>query len=242
MLVAKKLLGAVDHFRVVVQRENRAREGQARCAEYRRNRDRAIGQPRHRGLQERLEPARLELDAEDPPAATQAARETAGSDAEDPRSSALDHQVNGWMRQRPLHMREAAREPPADDPIMFDPLGQIRRREQPRQRGIRARRDRPDETARRTGMAKSHASRSYNNAERYLGHAVGMRANAAFEIKTWEEQPWDEAAPKLTHVKVACVYRGDIEGEGSLQYLMTYREGGTIATFTGMERITASLG
>jgi hypothetical protein len=68
-------------------------------------------------------------------------------------------------------------------------------------------------------------------------------ANARFAIKSWDEKPWNEAqqTPKLTRASVTKQYTGDIEGEGRVEYLMTYRADGS-ATFVGLERIDARIG
>lgn len=69
------------------------------------------------------------------------------------------------------------------------------------------------------------------------------RAKATFEVKAWEENPYDEidGAPKLTRASIAKSYQGDIEGEGTLEYLMMYREDGS-ASFIGLERVVGRIG
>jgi Protein of unknown function (DUF3224) len=69
------------------------------------------------------------------------------------------------------------------------------------------------------------------------------RANAMFAIKSWDEKPYSEAAglPKLTRASVTKTFRGDLEGESQLEYLMMYRSDGT-ATFVGLERVLGRLG
>lgn len=68
-------------------------------------------------------------------------------------------------------------------------------------------------------------------------------ANARFAIKTWDEKPYFEAEgqPKLTRASVSKTFSGDLEGEGSVEYLMVYRNDGS-AAFVGLERITGRLG
>jgi uncharacterized protein DUF3224 len=63
-------------------------------------------------------------------------------------------------------------------------------------------------------------------------------ANATFLIKSWDEKPYEERPdlPKMTRAAVVKTYRGDIEGEGRVEYLMVYRADGS-ATFVGLERI-----
>lgn len=63
-------------------------------------------------------------------------------------------------------------------------------------------------------------------------------ARATFEIKHWDEKPYSEiaGASKLTRVSVTKVYKGDIEGEGKLEYLMAYGHDGS-ASFVGIEHL-----
>ena len=68
-------------------------------------------------------------------------------------------------------------------------------------------------------------------------------AIAAFEIRNWDEKPFGEipGTPKLTRVSVTKAYTGDIEAEGSLEYLMAYGHDGS-ASFVGIERLVGRLG
>ena len=68
-------------------------------------------------------------------------------------------------------------------------------------------------------------------------------ARAEFEIKNWDEKPYSEiaGAPKLTRASVTKVYKGDIEGEGKLEYLMAYGHDGS-ASFVGIERLIGRVG
>ncbi len=68
------------------------------------------------------------------------------------------------------------------------------------------------------------------------------RATATFEIKGWDEKPYDEleGGPKLTRARVNKAFRGDIEGTSALEYLLVYRQDGT-ASFVGFERVAGSL-
>src|SRR5208282_5668147 len=67
-------------------------------------------------------------------------------------------------------------------------------------------------------------------------------ARAIFEITSWDEKPYDEmaGAPKLTRASVAKAYKGDMEGEGRLEYLMAYHHDGS-ASFVGIERFTGRI-
>jgi len=67
-------------------------------------------------------------------------------------------------------------------------------------------------------------------------------ANARFAIQTWDEKPWSEAPglPKLTRASVKKTLTGDLEGEGQVEYLMSYRSDGS-AMFVGLERVVGRL-
>jgi hypothetical protein len=67
-------------------------------------------------------------------------------------------------------------------------------------------------------------------------------ANAVFEIKRWDEKPYQELdGVKFTRASVTKTYRGDIDGEATSESLMFYHGDGS-ATFTGQERVVATIG
>ena len=72
---------------------------------------------------------------------------------------------------------------------------------------------------------------------------MSTSARATFAIGGWDEQPYEEAADgrKLTRATVEQTFSGDIEGDGSVQWLMAYRPDGT-ADFVGLQRITGAFG
>src|SRR4051794_14834225 len=74
-------------------------------------------------------------------------------------------------------------------------------------------------------------------------HTMTTRANATFEGKSWDEHPFSEieGGPKLTKASVVNLYHGDIEGEGTLEYLMVYHTAGPV-DFVGFERIVGRIG
>lgn len=67
-------------------------------------------------------------------------------------------------------------------------------------------------------------------------------ANATFTVESWDEKPIHEkkGLPKMSRVSARVSYRGDMEGEGLVEYLMSYREDGS-AVFLGMERVQGGL-
>lgn len=69
------------------------------------------------------------------------------------------------------------------------------------------------------------------------------RAEAVFRITNWDEAPYDEVVggPKLSRAHVTKSYEGDIEGLGTLEYLLVYLDDGS-ASFVGFERVVGSIG
>ena len=72
---------------------------------------------------------------------------------------------------------------------------------------------------------------------------MSTNATATFEIKTWDEKPYDEfdGGRKLARASVTESFHGDIEGEGKVEYLMTYRDDGS-ASFVRVERVVGRIG
>ena len=67
---------------------------------------------------------------------------------------------------------------------------------------------------------------------------MSTTVNSRFEVKGWNEQPFDEQpeAAKLTRAGVTKEFSGDVRGRSSLEYLMAYASDGS-ATFVGLERL-----
>lgn len=72
---------------------------------------------------------------------------------------------------------------------------------------------------------------------------MSTRAKATFQLKSWDEKPYSEVPgePKLTRASVAKSFHGDIEGEGTLEYLLFHRTDGS-ASFIGLERVVGRVG
>ena len=72
---------------------------------------------------------------------------------------------------------------------------------------------------------------------------MSTHATGTITSKSWEEQPYSEPAGglKLTRASVVTAFDGDIQGEGTLEYLMYYRSE-QYAGFTGLEQVTGSVG
>ncbi len=69
------------------------------------------------------------------------------------------------------------------------------------------------------------------------------RANFTFRIEGWDENPYTEieTGGKLTKASVKQAFSGDVEGEGTVEWLMCYRPDQT-ADFVGLQRIVGRLG
>ena len=67
-------------------------------------------------------------------------------------------------------------------------------------------------------------------------------ATGTFELQAWNEHTWDEAetGAKLTTASVEQAFSGDLEGEGSVEWVMAYRADGT-AEFAGFQRVAGRL-
>ena len=71
---------------------------------------------------------------------------------------------------------------------------------------------------------------------------MSSQISASFEIKGWDEQPFDEAVgvAKLTKAAVAKEYTGDVEGTSATEWLMAYHPDKS-ADFVGLERIKGTI-
>ncbi len=70
-----------------------------------------------------------------------------------------------------------------------------------------------------------------------------MHAMGSIESKSWDERPFAESdgAPKLTRANGSDLYHGEIEAEGTFEYLMMYGSDG-VTPFIGMTRVVGRLG
>lgn len=67
--------------------------------------------------------------------------------------------------------------------------------------------------------------------------------HATFEIKGWDEQPFDggDGVAKLTKASVTKEYSGDVQGTSVTEWLMAYLPDES-AMFVGMERLRGTIG
>jgi hypothetical protein len=68
------------------------------------------------------------------------------------------------------------------------------------------------------------------------------RAASTFKIESWDEKPYAGIAggAKVTQAGVKQAFSGDLEGEGTVQWLMCYRPDQT-ADFVGLQQISGQL-
>lgn len=69
-----------------------------------------------------------------------------------------------------------------------------------------------------------------------------QRAAGTFEVKSWDEEPFDEIdeGPRLARARVTKSFSGEIRGESILEYLIVHRGDGS-ASFVGVERFIGRL-
>ncbi len=73
-----------------------------------------------------------------------------------------------------------------------------------------------------------------------------MQANATYSVKSWDRRPWhgtpDKSADvKLYRLEMNHVYAGIIEGESTIQYLMS-QKGANEVNFVGLEKVVGRVG
>lgn len=70
-----------------------------------------------------------------------------------------------------------------------------------------------------------------------------MHADSTFEIKSWDEVPYEatEGRSPLNRASVKLVFEGDITGEGLIEYVMDYSDVNSV-NFVGYQYMKGSLG
>ena len=72
---------------------------------------------------------------------------------------------------------------------------------------------------------------------------MSARATGTFRARSWNEAPFNEieGGPRLTRGRIVNDYKGGLDGEGTLEYLMIYNMDAP-ATFLAVERIVGRVG
>lgn len=72
---------------------------------------------------------------------------------------------------------------------------------------------------------------------------MSTHATGTFKVKNWKEKPYNkiEGGAKLTRATVTQTFRGDIKGEGAVEFLMAHRADKS-AKFVGIQYITGRIG
>lgn len=70
-----------------------------------------------------------------------------------------------------------------------------------------------------------------------------IHATGTYEGKTWDEMPYAEGdgGLKLARASVTNAFQGDVDGVGTLEYLMVYRDTDGVP-FIGYERVVGRIG
>jgi hypothetical protein len=79
--------------------------------------------------------------------------------------------------------------------------------------------------------------------------ATKTHATGSYGIKSWDEKTWDgkdhkdpslKGTARLSHAKVTFTFQGDFQGEGEVQFVMSYLDDAN-ATFVGLMKMTGKL-
>jgi hypothetical protein len=73
--------------------------------------------------------------------------------------------------------------------------------------------------------------------------ATRVQGAGTIQVKTYVPKPYDEPrdGPKLVRISVTEAFSGDVEGEGTAEFLQLLRPDGS-ATFVGLERVVGAVG
>ena len=71
---------------------------------------------------------------------------------------------------------------------------------------------------------------------------MSTQAAGGFKVKSWDEKPFKEleGGGKLTRATVTQAFHGDIDGDGEVEFLMSYRLDKT-ATFVGLQYVSGRI-
>jgi Protein of unknown function (DUF3224) len=69
-----------------------------------------------------------------------------------------------------------------------------------------------------------------------------MYASATFDVHDWREEPYEELGgdARLARAHAAQSFHGDIEGDGTAEYLLAYRDG-RASNFVGLQYVVGRL-
>ncbi len=72
---------------------------------------------------------------------------------------------------------------------------------------------------------------------------MSTHATGTVEGKAWDEKPYTEIVgeQKLARASVTNAFHGDIQGQGTLEYLLFYRDDRS-GSFIGLERVVGQVG
>lgn len=71
---------------------------------------------------------------------------------------------------------------------------------------------------------------------------MAIHEETTFEIGSWDERPCSQVpGAKLTRASVIKSFQGDLEGTGTLEYVMVYPDDGQ-TSYIGLEQVEGRLG
>src|SRR5829696_1104974 len=75
------------------------------------------------------------------------------------------------------------------------------------------------------------------------GTTMGTHAKGVARTKNWDEKPYEESdgGSKSTRASVTQSFEGDIEGDGSVEYVMYYPNEKS-ASYVGLQKVTGRVG
>src|ERR1700755_863491 len=94
-------------------------------------------------------------------------------------------------------------------------------------------------TATKPKTASKAKTSSKSSSKNGASTSRKTKVEGTYGIKSWDEKTWDgkdhkeQHGAKLTHAKIVHDFQGDLEGEASVQYVMSYVDDAN-ATFTGL--------
>jgi hypothetical protein len=71
---------------------------------------------------------------------------------------------------------------------------------------------------------------------------MSTQTKGQYKVTGWEENPYDalDGSTKLSKARITNTFEGDIEGDGTADYLMAYA-GDAYANFVGLQRVAGSI-
>ncbi len=93
-------------------------------------------------------------------------------------------------------------------------------------------------------LRRRRVSEQATDGESVMSHSVPKKVHGTglIQVKTYIPTPYDEPpdGPKLVRISVTETFSGDVEGEGTVEFLQAIRSDGS-ASFVGIERVVGKI-